>query len=270
MQQPAPIKAPKVQIVDQSSPQQQAVLTGSEKTEESPSYPSAQNPMNHALNPVQPAAPARQNSWAAKMMGTAGKSSPPRNSLLKITASNRNVLGGKGQILKTKSKAGINVSIQAAIQQKRTIWVSYNGHMKPFIPRCILPKKWDNRGRNDPKEAAFLAVQFKSKSGNQQRFFLRNVLEVRGQTWRIPDAELRRLRKQYGTGGDNNNNSGRGSGGYGGGGYGGNQGQNTMNERGQRYGGGGGNNNKRSERRGQRYGGGNQSNANANNSGNMQ
>merc|ERR1719474_2621207 len=118
---------------------------------------------------------------------------------------NESVLPRKGQTKSSKNPETIRSWVTAAINQRRTIWISYNGHQKPFIPRCIEPKKWDNRGRNDPKEAAFWARQHKSKSGNQQRFFLRNVLEVRGNVWRIPDGELRKLRKQYPSG-DNNNN----------------------------------------------------------------
>merc|ERR1719419_1874968 len=92
-QQPTPSKAPKVQFADQASPQQ-AVLTGSEKTEESPNYPSAQttSTIPHPVNTQQqhqPAPPTKQNSWAAKMMGNAGKSSPPRYNQLKITTNSR-------------------------------------------------------------------------------------------------------------------------------------------------------------------------------------
>merc|ERR1712154_451435 len=86
--------------------------------------------------------------------------------------------------------------------------VSYNGHQKPFIPRAIRPISWDNRSNKN----MFFAIQHKSKSQNQQRFFLKYVVEVRDKQWRISNNELTELKKrnneeQY----DDNNNYGGGS-----------------------------------------------------------
>merc|ERR1719242_2763874 len=46
-------------------------------------------------------------------------------------------------------------------------------------------------------KARFFAVQHRSKSQNQQRFFLKHVIQVREAQWRISNTELESLRKRY-------------------------------------------------------------------------
>jgi len=269
------VKSHKVQIVTHQAGPQQAGISGSEKTEESPNYSSTRDSstITQVANPTQAIPQQRINSWAALTQHAVRGPSPKRQpQLIARDRLNANVLPRKGQAKSSKDKNYIKAWVSAAMRERRTIWISYNGHQKPFIPRCIEPKKWDQRGNTqNSREASFFAVQYKSKSRNQQRFFLRNVLEVRSQTWRIPEAELRKLRKMYPNSQSQNQGGG---GGYGGGGY-GNQGQNSgqgqtnsMNEMrdrprgGQRYGGGGNN---------KRYSGGNQgNNSRMATSGNMQ
>eukprot|EP01083_Nonionella_stella_P081761 225417_1 len=94
----------------------------------------------------------------------------------------------------TKSLDGIRNSVDSAIKKKDIIWVSYNGHQKPFIPRAIRPMKWDMK--QNSKESSFFAIQHKSKSQTKQRFYLKNVLEVRDKQWRISNVELDQLKKR--------------------------------------------------------------------------
>merc|ERR1719403_118381 len=94
-----------------------------------------------------------------------------------------------------KSKEGIRLSIDAAIRDsspKTLVWISYNGHQKPFIPRAIRPIKWAR------EKDSFLAIQHKSRSNTEQRFFLQHVIEVRNKQWRIPSSQLSQLKQKYG------------------------------------------------------------------------
>eukprot|EP01083_Nonionella_stella_P211987 765956_1 len=92
----------------------------------------------------------------------------------------------------TKSLDGIRNSVDSTIKKKDIIWVSYNGHQKPFIPRAIRPQAWDMQR----KESSFFAIQHRSKSQKQQRFYLKNVLEVRDKQWRISNVELDQLKNR--------------------------------------------------------------------------
>jgi len=248
-------KTPKVQLMTHQASPQQALLTPSEKTEESPNYTSSQtvsmsHVMNHQMNQhQQQVAPTRQSSWAA--LATTGsalaKPSPTRTikPVDRISDCFKKQKGRSG----TKTTQGIRNSINLAINEKRTIWVSYNGHQRPFFPRCIEPTDWHQDNKS------FYARQHRSKSGNRQRFLLHNVLEVRSTDWNIPRKELTRLKQRYESQQDRGGRGG--GGGYGGGGYGRNQGQgqgrSQMSDgRGQRYGGGG---DKRNGQRGGYQGG---------------
>ena len=146
--QGTPGKTPKVQIVGQASPQQ-AVLTGSEKTEESPNYSSTQtSSISHVVNAAAaPPAPQRQNTWASFTANSNAKPSPSRRQLKTRDRISENIYGkgAKGKMATAKTPDGIYAAVNGAIVGKRTLWVSYNGHQKPFFPRCIEPKKWDAR-----------------------------------------------------------------------------------------------------------------------------
>merc|ERR550525_903564 len=139
----------KVQIVGQS-PQQQAIgaMTGSEKTEESPHY-SAVNEQTTNINTVTAPAP-RVNSWAALTGNALAKPSPSRRQLR--TLDRVSGARGKGKQGAAKTQLAMRDMIGQAIRNKGTLWVSYNGHQKPFLPRCIEPKKWDNRQQGNNRQ----------------------------------------------------------------------------------------------------------------------
>lgn len=145
------------------------------------------------------------SSWAAKFK--VKTSSPKRRALGVVDHVSDNIYGKnqRGKYASTKSADGIRNSIADSIDKKRIIWVSYNGHQKPFIPRAIRPQSWDNRGKQ--KESSFFAIQHKSKSQNQQRFYLKNVLEVRDKQWRISNTELAQLKIKYPQYNNYNNNN---------------------------------------------------------------
>lgn len=116
----------------------------------------------------------------------------------------------------TRDLSKIKQIIGDAINDKRRIWISYNGHLKPRIPRGILPLRWDDAtlSANKPREMIFYAVPYKSQSGIAQKFYLRHVEEVRDGPWSIDEAPTndannntnsdKKLRSQNGN--DNNNN----------------------------------------------------------------
>ena len=54
---------------------------------------------------------------------------------------------------------------------------------------------WDQRNKN---KDSFFAIQYKSKSQNQQRFYVKNVLEVRDKNWKLRSNELENLKRRYG------------------------------------------------------------------------
>merc|ERR1712157_181659 len=135
------------------------------------------------------------NSWA-KLMGRNQVStiSPKRRALPVVdyvsSAFDVKAKGGKG--FQSKSPKQIAAIISQAIQAKSIVWISYNGHQKPFIPRAVKAVGWDKQSN----KTTFFAVQHRSKSQNQQRFFLKHVVEVRDKQWRISNVELEALRKR--------------------------------------------------------------------------
>jgi len=180
-----------------------------------------------------------KSSWASKFKTKT--SSPKRRSLKTIDHVSENIYkgGGKGKFSSTKTVDGIRNSINTAIKQNKdsvykanVIWVSYNGHQKPFIPRGIRPISWNTTTKKG--DLSFYAIQHKSKSQNQQKFYLKNVLEVRANPWRIPNQELERLKNKYQST-NNFNNQGGYQGNYNqGGGYQTNYGQNRGNNQSRR------------------------------------
>merc|ERR1712157_608468 len=80
------------------------------------------------------------NSWA-KLMGRNQVStiSPKRRALPVVdyvsSAFDVKAKGGKG--FQSKSPKQIAAIISQAIQAKSIVWISYNGHQKPFIPRAV-------------------------------------------------------------------------------------------------------------------------------------
>jgi len=77
--------------------------------------------------------------------------------------------------------------IDNAIKDKRRVWISYNGHLKPRIPRGISPIRWDEATltSNKPRDIVFFAIPYKSQLGIAQKFFLRNVEEIRDGPWHV-------------------------------------------------------------------------------------
>merc|ERR1719477_348141 len=58
---------------------------------------------------------------------------------------------GKLKMRTWKSRASICRAIDEAIQHassETVIWVSYNGHQKPWIPRAIRPTKWERKNES--------------------------------------------------------------------------------------------------------------------------
>merc|ERR1719187_2345650 len=123
--------------------------------------------MNHQMNQHhqqqhhQPAAPSRQSSWAALATSTANalaKPSPTRT-IKPVDRISDNIYAKKQKGRSgIKNPQGIRNSIATAIQEKRVLWISYNGHQRPFFPRCIEPQDWHSEGKS------FYARQHKSKS----------------------------------------------------------------------------------------------------------
>ncbi|ETO26359.1 hypothetical protein RFI_10778 [Reticulomyxa filosa] len=64
----------------------------------------------------------------------------------------------------------------------RTIWISYEGGYRPLIPRGVNPTRWDDSGNN-----SFFGVPFHSKTGNETKFILKQVKEVRERHWTRPE-----------------------------------------------------------------------------------
>ena len=100
-----------------------------------------------------------------------------------------------------RDQDGIRQAIGNAIDKggmKNIIWVSYDGHQRPFIPRAIKPTKWgSSRPNSSRKETSFYAIQHRSKFQTQQRFYLKNVVEVRDRHWELPQHEFRALMKKH-------------------------------------------------------------------------
>ena len=154
---------------------------------------------------------SKNSSWASKFKTT---SSPKRNKLGVIDRVSDNIYKstGKGKSA-TTTRDGIRNSIADAITKNKEgkkaqiIWVSYAGHQKPFIPRGIKPISWDQRSSKGGRDASFLAIQHKAKSQNHQKFYLKNVLEVRRTQWRIPANELAQLQRKHPTANNYNQNN---------------------------------------------------------------
>mmetsp|Transcript_28279 Transcript_28279/g.46479 ORF Transcript_28279/g.46479 Transcript_28279/m.46479 type:complete len:586 (-) Transcript_28279:70-1827(-) len=133
-----------------------------------------------------------RSSWAAKFATT---QSSPKRALVAVNMSEAAYRGQKGKFAAAKSTEAIRARINDAISKKRLIWVCYNGHQKPFLPRGIQPIQWDTR--NKQNGVSFFAIQHRSIKQNQQRFYLKNVLEVRDQQWKLSNAQLDALKKRY-------------------------------------------------------------------------
>merc|ERR1719295_1184350 len=153
----------------------------------------------------QPAVAPAANTWSAKLTAKsswgAKSASPNRTTRMHVrdhltTNILRNSGGSKDNTMRiARSAHSIRTTLDAAIRDKNPntlIWVSYNGHQKPFIPRAIHPTKWAR------EKDSFLAIQHKSRSNTEQRFFLQHVIEVRNKQWRIPGSQLSQLKQKYG------------------------------------------------------------------------
>merc|ERR1711971_540307 len=138
--------------------------------------------------------PRKPNSWAAFAKTSKAQTiSPKRRSMQVRSVLSDTPKGSRGgKAILAKSQEAVKRVITEAMKNKSVIWLSYNGHQKPFIPRCVKVIKWENNN-NKP---TFYAIQHRSKSGNQQRFFLKYVMQVRNEQWRISDRELSELKKR--------------------------------------------------------------------------
>merc|ERR1712157_74885 len=133
--------------------------------------------------------------WAAFLKGGKPMNASPKRRTLGVRDRISDNLGSKGKgqgSVQSKSGPVIRRIIDDAIKKKSIIWISYNGHQKPFIPRAVKAVGWDKQSN----KTTFFAVQHRSKSQNQQRFFLKHVVEVRDKQWRISNVELEALRKR--------------------------------------------------------------------------
>merc|ERR1719410_2342104 len=153
-------------------------------------------PLQEQQPPMQPR--KAPNSWAAFLRtGKTQTVSPKRRSLRTVDhvsdkfATKGGGKGGKG--IQSKNPDAMKRIITEAMKNKSVIWLSYNGHQKPFIPRAVKAIKWENNNN----KTTFYAVQHRSKSQNQQRFFLKYVMQVRDAQWRIGDRELEQLKKRH-------------------------------------------------------------------------
>lgn len=96
-----------------------------------------------------------------------------------------------------KSQSSIRKHIEDVIESQGILFVSYNGHKQPFQPRAIHPIRWAFDA-NQKIANSFYAIQHRSKSKNQQRFFLRYLFEVRSRMWKISDKELQEMQITFG------------------------------------------------------------------------
>jgi len=136
------------------------------------------------------------HSWAAFLKGGKPINASPKRRAMRVIDQVSDKLGAKGKgqgRVQAKSKEVIRRMIDGAIKNKDIIWISYNGHQKPFIPRAVKAIQWDKKSRRDNE--TFFAVQHRSKSQNQQRFFLKYVVEVRDKQWRISNSDLEKLKR---------------------------------------------------------------------------
>eukprot|EP01084_Bolivina_argentea_P295535 508826_1 len=172
------------QVTSQTEEEQRSVHSSHGHGVSMSSSPASQQEAQKAIQQ----APQAAGSWANLAKFKTKTSSSPKRRALGV------VYQRGGGYAATKSLDGIRNSIDAAIKKKDIIWVSYNGHQKPFIPRAIRPMKWDMK--QNSKESSFFAIQHKSKSQTKQRFYLKNVLEVRDKQWRISNVELDQLKKR--------------------------------------------------------------------------
>lgn len=70
-----------------------------------------------------------------------------------------------------------------AISGRSTVWISYDGGNQPLVPRGVNPTRWETESGN----VAFFGVPFRSKTGNETKFILRQVKEVRERFWQRPE-----------------------------------------------------------------------------------
>merc|ERR1719445_3001308 len=181
--QPEPDMAQEQEPVQDQAQQVQPVQDQAQQASEK-----TQSPQSNSQAQAAAAPPA--NTWSAKLTAKSswGGKSPNRTTRIQARDNVATKRVAKGPLA---IKQTINQAILAAKNPNTLIYISYNGHQKPFIPRAIHPTKWAR------EKDSFLAIQHKSRSNTEQRFFLDKVLEVRNKSWRIPQHQLSILKQRY-------------------------------------------------------------------------
>jgi len=128
------------------------------------------------------------SSWKDLAKGIQTTISPSRPSQLHVVAGMQSKKPG-GQthfksFMPTRDPKLIKQHITNAMATHRVIWVSYDGGKQPLVPRGVSPTKWDDY---PGAEVAFLGVPYHTKTGNESKFFLRHVKEVRDRFWLRPE-----------------------------------------------------------------------------------